>query len=206
MEEIIKLKEVIEAALLTSSKPLSIDELQKLYEEKIDRSTIRMIIDELMIDWKDKTLDLVEVASGYRFEAKVKFTEHLMRMNPDRAPKYSRAVLEVLAIIAYRQPVTRGDIESIRGVALNPNAIRQLSEREWIDIIGVKETPGRPSLYGTTKHFLNDFGLKDLSELPDIQKFEEQLNLDLSDTQILVNSVVKKSEDQKNTDQESYEE
>lgn len=206
MEEIIKLKEVIEVALLTSSKPLSIDELQKLYEEKIDRSTIRMIIDELVIDWKDKTLDLVEVASGYRFEAKVKFTEHLTRMNPDRAPKYSRAVLEVLAIIAYRQPVTRGDIESIRGVALNPNAIRQLSEREWIDIIGVKETPGRPSLYGTTKHFLNDFGLKDLSELPDIQKFEEQLNLDLSDTQVLVNSVVKESEDQKKTDQESYEE
>ncbi len=175
----IKLKDVIEVALLTSHKPLSVDDLQKLFTEKIDRSTIRMLIDELKVEWNEKTLNLIEVASGYRFEAKAEYVESLMRMNPDRAPKYSRAVLEVLAIIAYRQPVTRGDIESIRGVALNPNAIRQLTEREWIDIVGIKETPGRPALYGTTKHFLNDFGLKSLAELPDVGKFEEQLNLDL---------------------------
>jgi segregation and condensation protein B len=175
----IKLKDVIEVALLTSHKPLSVDDLQKLFTEKIDRSTIRMLIDELKVEWNEKTLNLIEVASGYRFEAKAEYVESLMRMNPDRAPKYSRAVLEVLAIIAYRQPVTRGDIESIRGVALNPNAIRQLTEREWIDIVGIKETPGRPTLYGTTKHFLNDFGLKSLAELPDVGKFEEQLNLDL---------------------------
>lgn len=175
----IKLKDVIEVALLTSHKPLSVDDLQKLFTEKIDRSTIRMLIDELKVEWNEKTLNLIEVASGYRFEAKAEYVESLMRMNPDRAPKYSRAVLEVLAIIAYRQPVTRGDIESIRGVALNPNAIRQLTEREWIDIVGIKETPGRPTLYGTTKHFLNDFGLKSLAELPDVEKFEEQLNLDL---------------------------
>lgn len=175
----IKLKDVIEVALLTSHKPLSVDDLQKLFTEKIDRSTIRMLIDELKAEWNEKTLNLIEVASGYRFEAKTEYVESLMRMNPDRAPKYSRAVLEVLAIIAYRQPVTRGDIESIRGVALNPNAIRQLTEREWIDIVGIKETPGRPALYGTTKHFLNDFGLKSLAELPDVEKFEEQLNLDL---------------------------
>ena len=175
----IKLKDVIEVALLTSHKPLSVDDLQKLFTEKMDRSTIRMLIDELKVEWNEKTLNLIEVASGYRFEAKPEYVESLMRMNPDRAPKYSRAVLEVLAIIAYRQPVTRGDIESIRGVALNPNAIRQLTEREWIDIVGIKETPGRPALYGTTKHFLNDFGLKSLAELPDVEKFEEQLNLDL---------------------------
>jgi len=175
----IKLKDVIEVALLTSHKPLSVDDLQKLFTEKIDRSTIRMLIDELKAEWNEKTLNLIEVASGYRFEAKAEYVESLMRTNPDRAPKYSRAVLEVLAIIAYRQPVTRGDIESIRGVALNPNAIRQLTEREWIDIVGIKETPGRPALYGTTKHFLNDFGLKSLAELPDVEKFEEQLNLDL---------------------------
>ena len=175
----IKLKDIIEVALLTSHKPLSVDDLQKLFTEKIDRSTIRMLIDELKVEWNEKTLNLIEVASGYRFEAKTEYVESLMRMNPDRAPKYSRAVLEVLAIIAYRQPVTRGDIESIRGVALNPNAIRQLTEREWIDIVGIKETPGRPALYGTTKHFLNDFGLKSLAELPDVEKFEEQLNLDL---------------------------
>ncbi len=179
MDKDIKLKDVIEVALLTSHKPLSIDDLQKLFTEKIDRSTIRMLIDELKVEWNEKTLNLIEVASGYRFEAKTEYVESLMRMNPDRAPKYSRAVLEVLAIIAYRQPVTRGDVESIRGVALNPNAIRQLTEREWIDIVGIKETPGRPALYGTTKHFLNDFGLKSLAELPDVEKFEEQLNLDL---------------------------
>lgn len=176
----IKIKDVLETALLTSTKPLSVNELQKLFEEKIERPTIRMMLDEIKIDWQHKTLDLIEVASGFRFEAKSNYVEYLMRMNPDRAPKYSRAVLEVLAIIAYRQPTTRGDIEAIRGVALNPNAIRQLSEREWIEVIGVKETPGRPSLYGTTKHFLDDFGLQSLSELPDIEKFEEQLNLDLS--------------------------
>ena len=179
MDKDIKLKDVIEVALLTSHKPLSVDDLQKLFTEKIDRSTIRMLIDELKVEWNEKTLNLIEVASGYRFEAKTEYVESLMRMNPDRAPKYSRAVLEVLAIIAYRQPVTRGDIESIRGVALNPNAIRQLTEREWIDIVGIKETPGRPALYGTTKHFINDFGLKSLAELPDVEKFEEQLNLDL---------------------------
>lgn len=180
MELKIKIKDVLETALLTSTKPLSVNELQKLFEEKIERPTIRMMLDEIKIDWQHKTLDLIEVASGFRFEAKSNYVEYLMRMNPDRAPKYSRAVLEVLAIIAYRQPTTRGDIEAIRGVALNPNAIRQLSEREWIEVIGVKETPGRPSLYGTTKHFLDDFGLQSLSELPDIEKFEEQLNLDLS--------------------------
>lgn len=179
MDVDIKLKDVIEVALLTSHKPLSVDDLQKLFTEKINRSTIRMLIDELKVEWNEKTLNLIEVASGYRFEAKSEYVESLMRMNPDRAPKYSRAVVEVLAIIAYRQPVTRGDIESIRGVALNPNAIRQLTEREWIDIVGIKETPGRPALYGTTKHFLNDFGLKSLAELPDVEKFEEQLNLDL---------------------------
>lgn len=180
-----KLKDVLEVALLTTQKPLSIDDLQKLFDEKIERSTLRMLLDELKNDWYKKTLNLIEVSSGYRFEAKQQFVENLMRMNPDRAPKYSRAVMEVLAIIAYRQPVTRGDIESIRGVALNPNAIRQLVEREWIDIVGVKETPGRPGLYGTTKHFLNDFGLTDLSDLPDIEKFEEQLNLDLVGNQNL---------------------
>lgn len=182
--EAIKIKETIEVALLTTLKPLNIDDLQKLFVEKIDRSTLRMMLDEIKLDWEKKSLDLIQVASGYRLQAKKEFTEALMRMNPDRAPKYSRAVMEVLAIIAYRQPVTRGDIENLRGVALNPNAIRQLIEREWIDIVGVKETPGRPALYGTTKHFLNDFNLMSLADLPDIEKFEEQLNLDLNNKEI----------------------
>ena len=163
-----KLKDIIEVALLTAGKPLSIEDLQKLFMEKIERSTIRMLLDELKIDWQDKSMDLVQVATGYRFEAKVKFSENLTRLNPDLLVKYSRVVMEVLAIIAYRQPVTRGDIEKIRGVSLNPNAIRQLVEREWIEIIGYKEVPGRPALYGTTKFFLDDFSLTSLSQLPDI--------------------------------------
>ena len=168
MEHSIKLKETIEVALLTSSRPLSIDDIQKLFEEKVERSTLRMLIDEIKNDWQEKTMDLVQVASGFRFEAKSSFCENLTRLNPDRLVKYSRAVLEVLAIIAYRQPVTRGDIEKIRGVSLNPNSIRQLLEREWIEIIGYKEVPGRPALYGTTKFFLDDFSLTSLSQLPDI--------------------------------------
>ncbi len=163
-----KLKDIIEVALLTAGKPLSIEDLQKLFMEKIERSTIRMLLDEIKIDWQDKSMDLIQVATGYRFEAKVKFSENLTRLNPDRLVKYSRVVMEVLAIIAYRQPVTRGDIEKIRGVSLNPNAIRQLVEREWIEIIGYKEAPGRPALYGTTKFFLDDFSLTSLSQLPDI--------------------------------------
>ncbi len=168
MEHSLKLKETIEVALLTSSRPLSIDDIQKLFEENVERSTLRMLIDEIKNDWQEKTMDLVQVASGYRFEAKSSFCENLTRLNPDRLVKYSRAVLEVLAIIAYRQPVTRGDIEKIRGVSLNPNSIRQLLEREWIEIIGYKEVPGRPALYGTTKFFLDDFSLTSLSQLPDI--------------------------------------
>lgn len=163
-----KLKDIIEVALLTAGKPLSIEDLQKLFMEKIERSTIRMLLDEIKSDWQDKSMDLVQVATGYRFEAKAKFSENLTRLNPDRLVKYSRVVMEVLAIIAYRQPVTRGDIEKIRGVSLNPNAIRQLVEREWIEIIGYKEVPGRPALYGTTKFFLDDFSLTSLSQLPDI--------------------------------------
>ena len=176
MEQSVKYKNIIETALLTSGRPLSIDDLQKLFEEKIERSTIRMLLDDIKNDWSEKTLDLVLVANGYRFEAKPIFTDSLMRLSPDRAIKYSRAVMEVLAIIAYRQPVTRGDIEKIRGVSLNPNTLRQLLEREWVEIIGQKEVPGRPSLYATTKFFLDDFALKSLNQLPDISHSEDKIS------------------------------
>ena len=168
MAQIEKLKEILEVALLTSSQPLSIDDLTKLFVDKTDRSTIRMLLDEIRNDWQDKSMILTQVSSGYRFQAKSDFTEFLMRLSPDRAPNYSRAVMEVLAIIAYRQPVTRADIEKIRGVSLGSNTLRQLVEREWVDIIGQKEVPGRPSLFATTKQFLNDFALKSLSELPEL--------------------------------------
>ncbi len=181
MAQVEKLKEVIEVALLTSSQPLAIEDLSRLFTDKTDRSTIRMLLDEIKNDWQDKSMNLVQVASGFRFQAKADFTEFLMRLTPDRIPSYSRAVMEVLAIIAYRQPVTRSDIEKIRGVSLNSNTLRQLIEREWVDIIGQKEVPGRPSLYATTKYFLNDFGLKSLSELPELNNTLEQ---EISDTNI----------------------
>ena len=181
MEQSVKYKNIIETALLTSGRPLSIDDLQKLFEEKVERSTIRMLLDDIKNDWNEKTLDLVMVAHDYRFEAKPIFTDSLMRLSPDRAIKYSRAVMEVLAIIAYRQPVTRGDIEKIRGVSLNPNTLRQLLEREWVEIIGQKEVPGRPSLYATTKFFLDDFALKSLNQLPDISHSEDKISHSLEE-------------------------
>ena len=172
MAEENKIKKIIEVALLTNNQPLSIDDFQKMFDKNIERSTIRMLLDEIKHDWQDESLELIQVAHGYRFQSKLEYSEFLKKLNPDRVPKYSRAVLEVLAIIAYRQPVTRGDIEKIRGVSLNPNSLKQLIEREWVDIIGQKEVPGRPSLYATTKYFLDDFGLKSLSQLPEFKDLE----------------------------------
>ena len=167
-----KIKKIIEVALLTNNQPLSIDDFQKMFDKNIERSTIRMLLDEIKQDWQDGSLELIQVAHGYRFQSKLEYSEFLKKLNPDRVPKYSRAVLEVMAIIAYRQPVTRGDIEKIRGVSLNPNSLKQLIEREWVDIIGQKEVPGRPSLYATTKYFLDDFGIKSLSQLPEFKDLE----------------------------------
>ena len=172
MAEDNKIKKIIEVALLTNNQPLSVDDFQKMFDKNIERSTIRMLLDEIKQDWQDGSLELMQVAHGYRFQSKLEYSEFLKKLNPDRVPKYSRAVLEVLAIIAYRQPVTRGDIEKIRGVSLNPNSLKQLIEREWVDIIGQKEVPGRPSLYATTKYFLDDFGLKSLSQLPEFKDLE----------------------------------
>jgi len=182
MAEDNKIKQIIEVALLTNSQPLSVDDFKKMFDQDIERSTIRMLLDEIKQDWEYKALDLVQVAHGYRFQSKLEFSEFLKKLNPDRIPKYSRAVLEVLAIIAYRQPVTRGDIEKIRGVSLNPNSLKQLIEREWVDIIGQKEVPGRPSLYATTKYFLDDFGLKSLSQLPEYKDLENS-NLSSSEAE-----------------------
>ena len=166
-----ELKNIIEAALLTSHQPLSLEDLTRLFPERIERPSLRMLLDELKLDWAERTLELVQVASGYRFQARQKFTPFLARLNPEKQGKYSRALLETLAIIAYKQPVTRGDIEEIRGVAINPNLIRQLQERDWIDIVGQRDVPGRPSLYATTQHFLDDLNLLSLTELPEMQDF-----------------------------------
>lgn len=172
-DNIIEFKQILEAALLTAGQPLSLDEMLKLFAGRMERTTLRMLLDELKTDWSEKTLELVQVASGYRFQAKSQFSEFIVRLSPERQPKYSRAVMETLAIIAYRQPVTRGDIEQIRGVAVNPNVMRQLQERDWIDVVGQREVPGRPSLYATTKHFLDDLNLRSLSELPPFDDFAQ---------------------------------
>jgi segregation and condensation protein B len=172
-DNITEFKQILEAALLTAGQPLSLDEMLKLFAGRMERTTLRMLLDELKTDWSEKTLELVQVASGYRFQAKSQFSEFIVRLSPERQPKYSRAVMETLAIIAYRQPVTRGDIEQIRGVAVNPNVMRQLQERDWIDVVGQREVPGRPSLYATTKHFLDDLNLCSLSELPPFDDFAQ---------------------------------
>lgn len=172
-ENITEFKQVLEAALLTAGQPLSLDELLRLFVGRMERATLRMLLDELKQEWADRTLDLVQVASGYRFQAKAQYSEFISRLSPERQPRYSRAVMETLAIIAYRQPVTRGDIEQIRGVAVNPNVMRQLQEREWVDVVGQREVPGRPSLYATTKHFLDDFNLRSLAELPAFETFAQ---------------------------------
>ncbi|HEY9210331.1 MAG TPA: SMC-Scp complex subunit ScpB [Methylotenera sp.] len=174
ISNITELKNVLEAALLTSHEPLSLDDMLRLFAEKMERATLRMLLDELKQDWNDRTMELVQVASGYRFQARDEYGVFLARLNPERQAKYSRAVMETLAIIAYRQPVTRGDIEEIRGVAVNPNVMRQLQERDWIDVIGQREVPGRPSLYATTKHFLDDLNIRSLSELPPMEEFTQQ--------------------------------
>ncbi|MDI1298588.1 SMC-Scp complex subunit ScpB [Methylotenera sp.] len=179
-ENIQQKKQVLEVALLTSPQPLSLDDMQKLFADRIERATLRMLLDELKQDWEQRTMELVQVATGYRFQARSEYAPFLARLNPEKQSKYSRAVMETLAIIAYRQPVTRGDIEEIRGVAVNPNVMRQLQERDWVDIVGQREVPGRPSLYATTKHFLDDLNLKSLAELPameDFVKTDNQLDL-----------------------------
>ena len=172
-ENIDQMKQVLEVGLLTAGQPLSLDDMLKLFAGRMERTTLRMLLDELKTDWTDKTLELVQVATGYRFQAKPQFSEFVARLSPERQPKYGRAVMETLAIIAYRQPVTRGDIEQIRGVAVNPNVMRQLQERDWIDVVGQREVPGRPSLYATTKHFLDDLNLRSLSELPPFEDFTQ---------------------------------
>lgn len=168
---IAELKNVLEVALLTSHEPLSLDDMLRLFAERMERATLRMLLDELKQDWSARTMELVQVASGYRFQAREEYAGYLIRLNPERQAKYSRAVMETLAIIAYRQPVTRGDIEEIRGVTVNPNVMRQLQERDWVDVVGQREVPGRPSLYATTKHFLDDFNLRSLAELPPMEDF-----------------------------------
>ncbi|MFO0152772.1 MAG: SMC-Scp complex subunit ScpB, partial [Burkholderiales bacterium] len=159
-------KMVLEAALLAAQEPMPIAELRKLFEDEISADTVRMLLEELREDWRDKGAEPVALASGWRFQTRPEMRVYLERLNPEKPQKYSRAVLETLAIIAYKQPVTRGDIEEIRGVTVSSPVVKTLEDRGWIDVIGHRDAPGRPALYATTKQFLNDLGLRALDELP----------------------------------------
>lgn len=173
-------RRVLEAALLAAQEPLSLSDLKKMFDEELSNDVLRKLLDQIRDDWKERPAELVQLASGWRFRTRVEFMPYLERLNPEKPPRYSRAVLETLSIIAYRQPVTRGDIEEIRGVAVNTNAIRSLEERGWIDVVGHRETPGRPALYATTRKFLDDLGLRSLSELPALEAIT-QTTLELAD-------------------------
>ena len=161
-----ELKVVLEAALLSSREPLLISDMQRLFEEELSAEFLRRALDELRDDWQGRGVELVLVASGWRFQTRTEYQHFINRLNPEKPPKYSRAVMETLAIIAYKQPVTRGDIEEIRGVTVNTQMIKTLEERDWIKVVGHRDVPGRPALYATTKQFLSDLNLRALDELP----------------------------------------
>lgn len=171
-------KRVIEGALLATAEPLSLAALRRLFDEDIGADTVRRLLQELREEWSDRSVELVHLASGWRFQTRPEFQRYVERMQPEKPPRYSRAVLETLAIVAYRQPVTRGDIEDIRGVAVSPQVIKTLEARGWIDVVGQRETPGRPALYATTKTFLDDLGLRSLQELPPLEEIAKTLQLE----------------------------
>jgi segregation and condensation protein B len=164
--DLAEVKKMLETALLTSPEPLSVADLKKIFDHELDNETLRKVLDDLRADWEGRGVELVNVASGWRFRARMESQKFLDRLDPQKPPKYSRAVLETLAIIAYRQPVTRGDIEDIRGVTVSSNILKSLETRGWIDVVGHREVPGRPQLYATTKAFLDDLNLRSLEELP----------------------------------------
>ena len=168
-------KRVLETALICATAPLPLPEMRALFDGEVGNDTLRRLLDELVNDWQDRGVELVALASGWRFQSRPELRPWLDRLHPEKPPKYSRAAMETLAIVAYRQPVTRGDIEDIRGVTVSSQIVRQLEDRGWIDAIGYREAPGRPALYATTKQFLDDLGLASLDQLPPIDGAAEAL-------------------------------
>ncbi|AYH44545.1 SMC-Scp complex subunit ScpB [Azoarcus sp. DN11] len=170
-------KRVMEVALLAAAAPLQGSDLRRLFDPDPGPDLVRRLLDELRAEWAGRGVELVQLASGWRFQTRPEYQVFLDRLKEDRPPKYSRAVLETLAIIAYRQPVTRGDIEDIRGVAVSPNVLKTLESRGWVDIVGHRDTPGRPALFATTRRFLDDLGLRSLTELPALTEIERIMDL-----------------------------
>jgi segregation and condensation protein B len=162
-------KRVLETALLCASQPLQVRELRQLFHDELGADTIKTLLQDIQLDWAQRGLELVNVASGWRMQSRPEMRDFLDRLHPEKPPKYSRAALETLAIIAYRQPVTRGDMEDIRGVTVNSLVIKQLEDRGWVEVIGHRETVGRPMLYATTRQFLDDLGVASLDQLPPLE-------------------------------------
>jgi segregation and condensation protein B len=161
-------KRILETALICTAQPLSVRQLRALFADELGADTLRQLLDDLCRDWAGRGVELVAVASGWRFQSRPELRPYLDRLHPEKPPRYSRAVLETLAIIAYRQPVTRGDIEDIRGVTIASQLLKQLEDRQWVEVIGHRDGPGRPALYATTKQFLDDLGLRSLDQLPEV--------------------------------------
>jgi segregation and condensation protein B len=171
-------KRILEAALLTAQEPLGVSDLKKLFDEELGAEVLKALLAEVREEWSGRAVELVQLASGWRFQTRPEFRPYVERLFPEKPPRYSRAVMETLAIIAYRQPVTRGDIEDVRGVVVSTQIIQSLEARGWIDIVGHRETPGRPALYATTRKFLDDLGLRTLEELPPLEEIAQTLQLE----------------------------
>src|SRR5437899_12517358 len=181
MSDIAEIKQILEAALLVAGEPVAPAQLARLFEPALDAELVRKVLDELREDWNGRKVELVQVASGWRFQGRPDVQTYLDRLTPEKPPRYSRAAMETLAIIAYQQPVTRGDIEAIRGVAVATSVVKALEDRQWVEVVGHRETPGRPALYASTKNFLDDLGLRSLSELPPLAELDTSHLLELPD-------------------------
>ena len=170
---------IVEAALLATPSPLPVSELRRLFDEDPGPDLVRRLLDALRAEWAaaGRGAELVQLASGWRFQTRPEYQVYLDRLKEEKPPRYSRAVMETLAIIAYRQPVTRGDIEDIRGVAVSPNILKALESRGWVDVVGHRDTPGRPALFATTRRFLDEMGLRSLTELPALTEIEKIMDL-----------------------------
>ena len=177
-----ELKRILEAALLAADAPLSLREMKRMFEQELSEDMLRRALDELKSDWDRKATELVQVAEGWRFQTKPEMQPYIARMRNEKPPRYSRAVLETLAIIAYRQPVTRGDVEDIRGVSVNAQIVKTLEERGWIETVGHRDVPGKPALLATTPRFLSDLGLRSLQELPPLEELGNLLAPDTAAT------------------------
>ena len=181
ISDVTQAKAVLEAALLVAGEPVSPAQLARLFDPALSVETVQALLAELVHEWSSRKVELVQVASGWRFQGRRDVQPYLDRLTPEKPPRYSRAVMETLAIIAYQQPVTRGDIEAIRGVAVSTNVVKTLEDRQWIEIVGHRETPGRPALYATTKTFLDDLGLASVAELPPLADLDSSHLLEMPD-------------------------